>query len=57
MPIDKFTDILYAGLISGNDDISIGAPLTVSEEVMNEIIDKRRAGFESLAKLLNSRIH
>jgi hypothetical protein len=53
MQLDKFTDECYAELISGNDQIVIGTPATIPAERLNEIIDKRRAGFESLASFMN----
>ncbi|KAK6376193.1 hypothetical protein LTS17_007444 [Exophiala oligosperma] len=53
MPVDKFTDAAYKGLASGEDQIIIG---TVGpEETFHDIVDKRRAAFENLAKLI--RLH
>lgn len=53
MPVDKFTDTAYKGLVSGKDQIIIG---TVGpEETFHEIVDKRRTAFENLAKII--RLH
>ena len=50
MPLDKFTDGAFNGLLSGSDQVIIGSvgPATV----FNDIVDKRRKAFEDLAKML-----
>jgi hypothetical protein len=61
MPLDVFTDQAYAGLISGKDQVVIGTvgpsipsnPIT--EEKLNEIIDKRRWAFDTLCDFLYRR--
>lgn len=50
MPVDKFTDAAFNGLLSGSDQIVIGS--IGSPEVFNDIVDKRRETFESLAKMM-----
>lgn len=50
MPVDKFVDETYNGLVSGRDQIVIGAIGPV--DTFNEIIDKRRTAFENLAKAM-----
>lgn len=50
MPLDVFTEEAYKGLVSGNDQIVIGS--VGPADTFNEIIDKRRAAFTSLAKIL-----
>jgi hypothetical protein len=52
MPLDKFTDAAYEGLVSGNDQIVIGA--VGPAETFNEIIDKRRTAFTNLANMMRS---
>jgi len=54
MPVDKFTDETFEAIVSGQDEVRIGTVITIPEDVYNEVLDKRRAGFEGLAKLLNA---
>ena len=55
MPLDAFTDVAYKGLVSGRDQIIIGA--IGPADTFNEIIDKRRTAFENLAKTLREMQH
>lgn len=50
MPLDKFTEEAYEGLVSGKDKVIVGSTPTVDNYL--EIASKRRAGFESLAKFM-----
>lgn len=52
MPVDQFTDEAHKGLLNGEDQIIIGA--VGPEDTFHEIVDKRRAAFENLAKLIRS---
>lgn len=52
MPVDDFTDAAYQGLVSGSDQIVIGAIGGATR--FNSIIDERRAVFEGLAKIMQS---
>jgi hypothetical protein len=52
MPVDKFIDEAYKGLVSGNDQIIIGA--VGPADVFNEIVDKRREAFDNLTKMMRS---
>lgn len=49
LPIDQFTELAYEGLISGKDQIVIGAVGPV--DAFNKIVDERRKAFEGLAKM------
>lgn len=50
MPVDKFVDATYNGLVTGRDQIVIGA--VGPADAFNEIVDKRRTAFENLANLM-----
>jgi hypothetical protein len=50
MPLDKFTNEAFAGLVSGKDQIIIGS--IGPADVFNEIVDKRRTAFENLSKMM-----
>ena len=50
MPLQVFTDAAYKGIESGKDQIVIGA--IGPANVFNEIVDKRRAAFQNLAKMI-----
>jgi hypothetical protein len=50
MPLDIFTEEAYKGLAAGHDQIVIGS--IGPAETFNEIIDKRRSAFTSLAKMM-----
>lgn len=52
MPLDKFTDAAYNGLVSGSDQIVIGDIGGAAR--FNNIIDERRAVFEGLSKIIQS---
>lgn len=52
MPVDKFIDEAYTGLVSGNDQIIIGA--IGPADVFNDIVDKRREAFDNLTKIMRS---
>ena len=52
MPVDQFTDEAFKGLESGSDQIVIGS--IGPAETFNEIIDKRRAAFTSLANMMRA---
>lgn len=47
MPLDQFTDAAHKAFLEGKDQIIIGA--IGPEDTFNEIVDKRRQGFENLA--------
>ena len=50
MPLNAFTEEAYKELAAGNDQIVIGS--VGPAETFNEIIDKRRSAFNTLAKLM-----
>lgn len=50
MPLDDFTDAAYKGLASGRDQIIVGS--IGSPDTFHEIVDKRRAAFQSLALMM-----
>jgi hypothetical protein len=50
MPLDAFTEEAFNGLTSGKDQIVIGS--VGPADTFNEIIDKRRAATEWLAKVM-----
>ncbi len=50
MPIDDFINAAYHGLASGSDQIIIGS--VGPAEPFNDIVDKRRAAFQNLAKMM-----
>ncbi len=50
MPLDTFTEQAYNESAAGHDQIVIGS--VGPANTFNEIIDKRRAAFESLAKMM-----
>jgi hypothetical protein len=53
MPLDKFTENAYQGLVSGEDTITVGALMMPgAKEVIAEIVEKRRTMFNQLAKLI-----
>lgn len=47
MPLDEFTNEAHRGLLEGKDQIIIGS--IGPADIFNEIVDKRRQGFENLA--------
>ena len=50
MPVDMFTEKAWQGLVSGSDQIVIGA--IGPEETFREIVSKRRAAFDGLARMI-----
>lgn len=50
MPLEEFSNKAIDGLFTGNDQIVIGS--IGPEDTFNEIIDKRRAAFQNLAKMM-----
>ena len=52
MPLDAFTEEAYEELSSGKDQIIIGS--IGPADTFNEIIDKRRAAFEALTKMIRA---
>ena len=52
MPVDKFTDAAYQGLVAGKDQIVIGGLLGQPEGTLDDIINKRRTAFETLANMM-----
>jgi len=50
MPLAAFTEKAYQGLVEGKDQIIIGS--IGPADTFNEIVDKRRAAFENLAKMM-----
>lgn len=56
MPLDKFTEEAYQGLLSGEDTIAVGGIMIPgAKEAMADIVAKRRTIFTSLAELIRSR--
>ena len=53
MPLDKFTDEAYRGLVSGIDQVIIGS--IGPAEAWNDMVTKRRAAFENLSKMVHER--
>ncbi|ETI21995.1 hypothetical protein G647_06065 [Cladophialophora carrionii CBS 160.54] len=53
MPVDKFCDAAFDGLLSGSDQIVIGS--VGPAHVFHDIVDKRREAFENLAKMMRER--
>ena len=52
MPLDKFTDETWKGLESGTDQVIVGS--IGQDERFNDIVNKRRAAFEDLAKVMTA---
>lgn len=50
MPVDVFIEEAYSGLAAGNDTVFVGA--IGPKDMFNDIVDKRRTLFDSLAKML-----
>jgi hypothetical protein len=50
MPLEAFTEEAYKALAESQDQIVIGSVGPAA--TFNEIIDKRRSAFETLAKLM-----
>lgn len=50
MLLDEFTQEVYEGFLTGNDQIVIGSIGPV--DFFNEIIDERRTVFEKLVKVI-----
>jgi len=50
MPLDLFTEEAYKGLVASHNQIVIGSIRLA--QTFNEIINKRRAEFESLSKMM-----
>ena len=53
MPLDVFIEQAYQGLAAGRDQIVVVDSIGPTE-TFNEIIDKRRAAFETFANLTRS---
>ncbi|EXJ59037.1 hypothetical protein A1O7_06468 [Cladophialophora yegresii CBS 114405] len=53
MPVDRFCDAAFDGLLSGSDQIVIGS--VGPAQFFNDIVDKRRQTFENLAKMMKER--
>lgn len=49
MPLNEFIDQAYGGLAEGKDQVIVGG---IGPD-FNEIVDKRRAAFESLTKMMS----
>ena len=52
MPVDEFVEQTYKGLVSGKDQVLVGA--IGPPETYNAIVDNRRNAFHNLAKMLRS---
>jgi len=50
MPLDQFVEQAYKGLASGSDQVIIGS--IGPADTFKEIVDKRRAAFDNLAKMM-----
>jgi hypothetical protein len=50
MPLNTFTELAFDELVAGHDEIVIGS--AGPADTFNEINQKRRAAFESLAKMM-----
>lgn len=55
MPLDKFTEDAYQGLLTGEDTIAVGAiMLPGAKETIADIVTKRRSMFTALSDLIRS---
>ena len=52
MPVDKFTDLAYEGLVSGKDQVTIGG--FGDPKQFNELVEKRRELFDKLSDMIKS---
>lgn len=52
MPVDQFTEIAFKELVAGKDEVVIGTVGTFPREELLDIMARRRAGFDTLAKLM-----
>ncbi|BAE59277.1 unnamed protein product [Aspergillus oryzae RIB40] len=52
MPLDQFIDEAFAGLQAGKDQVVVGS--IADEKTFYEVLNNRRAMFETLSKLLGS---
>lgn len=52
MPLDKFTEEAWKGLVSGSDEIIIGGPPPEPRERYLEVVERRRAHMEGLAAVM-----
>lgn len=50
MPLERFTDEAFQGLVEGKDEIIVGG--IGPRDVFLDIVDKRRAAATQLAKML-----
>jgi hypothetical protein len=50
MSLDAFVEEAYNGLVAGKDTVFVGA--IGPKEMFNDIVEKRRTIFNSLAKML-----
>lgn len=50
MPLDAFVEEAYSGLAAGKDTTFVGA--IGPKEMFDDIVEKRRTIFDSLAKML-----
>ena len=52
MPLDQFIDEAFVGFQAGKDQVVVGS--VADEKTFYEVLNKRRALFETLSKLLGS---
>ena len=50
MPVDQFVNLAYEGIVRGEDQIVVGS--IGPAQAFNQLIDTRRATFESLARMM-----
>lgn len=56
MPLPAYVEEVWKGLISGKDQVYLGAPAGTSVDAFNDIVEKRRTAFENLAKVMRGAI-
>lgn len=52
MPLDQFSAAAYQGLAAGKDQVIVGS--IGPESTFNDIVDKRRTAFGTLAEIMRS---
>lgn len=50
MPLDQFTDEAYKGLVSGSDQVAVGA--VGPADTYHEVLEKRRTIFNQIAEAM-----
>jgi hypothetical protein len=52
MPVTQFVHAAYEGLLAGKDQIIVGSAGPAEE--FHEIVDKRRAAFDGMTKMIRT---